>query len=249
VDDVIHDYANESEKTEIVYITSRFRKQGDVPSVKIGSSTISPVNCVRDLGVLIDNHLTLSSHVTNVCRTAFFSLQTIGHLRKYLDGPTTERLVHAFISSRLDSCNSLLYGLPDAEVEKLQRVQNSAARLVVGAKKHDHVQPILDKLHWLPVRKRILFKVLLMVYKSLNNLAPTYIKDLIKPYKPSRPLRSSAKGLLKIPDAARSALVNYGERAFSIAAPTEWNNLPEAVRSASSLQCFKTTLKTHLFKM
>ena len=192
----------------------------------------------------------MSSHITNVCRTAFFALQTIGHLRKYLDRPTTERLVHAFISSRLDCCNSLLYGLPDADVVKLQRVQNSAARLVVGAKKRDHIQPILHGLHWLPVRKRILFKVLLMVYKSLNNLAPTYIQDLITPYQPPRTLRSCSKGLLDVPTAARSTKVNYGDRAFSmIAAPQEWNNLPDNVKSADSLQCFKTSLKTYLFNL
>ena len=180
---------------------------------------------------------------------ALISLRTLGQLRKYLDRSTTERLVHAFISSRLDSCNCLLYGLPDTDILKLQRVQNSAARLVTGARRRDHVTPILKDLHWLPIRKRILFKLLLVVYKSLHNLAPTYIKQLITPYHPSRTLRSRSKGLLQVPRAARSAKRTYGSRAFFIAAPKEWNALPEHVRRATSVQSFKTSLKTYLFNL
>ena len=236
-------------KTEIVHISSRFRSKTTAPSVQVGTADIKPVEGVRDLGVFIDNQLTMSNHVSNVCRTALYALRSISQLRKYLDKTTTERLVHAFISSRLDSCNCLLYGLPDADIAKLQRVQNSAARLVVGARRRDHIQPILQDLHWLPIRKRILFKMLLLVYKSLANLAPLYISELLTPYVPSRTLRSSSKGLLQIPRASRSAKSGYGKKAFSIAAPYEWNSLPESVRSAKSVQCFKKSLKTHLFNL
>ena len=236
-------------KTEIVYIRSRFHNDRAIPSVKIGNSDIRPVDGVRDLGVFIDGQLMMSDHIKNVCRMALISLRTLGQLRKYLDRSTTERLVHAFISSRLDSCNCLLYGLPDTDILKLQRVQNSAARLVTGARRWDHVTPILKDLHWLPIRKRILFKLLLVVYKSLHNLAPTYIKQLITPYHPSRTLRSRSKGLLQVPRAARSAKRTYGSRAFFIAAPKEWNALPEHVRRATSVQSFKTSLKTYLFNL
>ena len=156
----------------------------------------------------------MSDHINNVCRMALNSLRTVGQLRKYLDRSTTERLVHAFISSRLDTCNCLLYGLPETDIARLQRVHNSAVRLVVGAKRIDHTTPILNNLHWLPIRKRILFKLLLIVYKSLNNLAPAYITELISPYEPSRVLRTCSKGLLQVPREVRSAKVNYGSRAF-----------------------------------
>ena len=199
--------------------------------------------------MFIDSHLTMSTHIKNVCQTALISLRSIARLRKYLDRPTTERLVHAFISSRLDSCNSLLYGLPDSDIVKLQHVQNSAARLVVGARRRDHITPILHDLHWLPVRKRILFKILLMVYKSLSDLAPAYITELITPYNPSRDLRSGSKRLLQILRAARSAKACYGMRAFSIVAPKEWNRLPDSVRCADSVHCFKKALKTYLFNL
>ncbi|XP_072051748.1 megakaryocyte-associated tyrosine-protein kinase-like [Amphiura filiformis] len=112
-------------KTDILHISSRCRSKATAPSVQVGTADIKPVE-----GVFIDNQLTMSNHVSDVCRTALYALRSISQLRKYLDKTTTERLVHAFISSRLDSCNGLLYGLPDADIAKLQRVQNSAARLV-----------------------------------------------------------------------------------------------------------------------
>ena len=99
--------------------------------------------------------------------------------------------MHAFIMLKLDMCNSILIGLPSTEIDKLQRLQNTAARLLLKAKKNDHITPILKRLHWLPVRARIEFKILLMTYKALNNQAPDYIKELVVEYKPGRSLRSS----------------------------------------------------------
>ena len=236
-------------KTEIVHLSSRFRTTQPLRPLKIGLSYIEPVPQVRILGTMADRHLTMSRHVNMVSRNATYSIRKIGQLRKFLNRGTTEILVHAFISSKLDYCNSLLHGLPHFELAKLQRVQNTAAKLVVRAKKHDHVKPILHNLHWLPIRKRILFKSLLMVYKSLNYMAPVYIRNLLNPYAPTRSLRSSAKGLLTIPQASRTSLSSYGDRAFSIAAPKEWNKLPDDIKFAKSLNHFKKALKTYLFKL
>ena len=87
---------------------------------------------------------------------ASFALKRIGNIRQYLDQPAAEKLIHAFVSSELDYCNSLLFGLPGKEISKLQRVQNSAARLITKTRKTDHITPILRKLHWPPVHKRII---------------------------------------------------------------------------------------------
>ena len=100
----------------------------------------------RDLSVVIDEHATMSQHVSSVCRSASFALYNIGKLRTYLDKASTEMLVHTFVSSRLDSCNRLLYGLPQNELERLQRVQNAPARLVSGVKGRIHMTPVLRKL-------------------------------------------------------------------------------------------------------
>ena len=105
--------------------------------------------------------------------------------------------------------------------------------------------PVLIKLHWLPIKFRIQFKVLLLVYKALNGLAPKYIKELLVPYKPRRHLRSEAKGLL---DEPRTRL-KFGDRAFSISAPRLWNALPQHLKDSTSCQAFKKCLKTHLFRL
>jgi len=117
-------------------------------------------------------------------------------LRKFISTKNAETLIHAFITSRLDNCNSLLYGLPNTLLDKLQYVQNSAARLLTLSKKHDHITPILFNLHWLPINYRIKYKILLFTFKALHGLAPSYIGDLISRYKPGRSLRSSNELLL-----------------------------------------------------
>ena len=187
----------------------------------------------------------MTNHVNNLCRSASYAVHRIGKLRRYLDAPNTEKLVHAFISSQLDNCNSILYGLPDKELNKLQRIQNSAARLVSLTKKRNHISPVLCQLHWLPIRQRIIFKLLLLTYKTLNGQSPAYIADLISEYKPKRTLRSASQYLLQ---ESVSRTKTY-DRSFSRVAPRLWNNLPLALRAPQTISCFKSNLKTHLFKM
>ena len=113
------------------------------------------------------------------------------------------------------------------------------------SRKHEHITPILFNLHWLPINYHIMFKILLITYKAPNNLAPSYIRDLLIPYIPSRQLRSSSKNLLSIPHVN---LRTYGARAFSVAAPTLWNTLPSDIKNSPSVSVFKNRLKTSLFK-
>ena len=134
-----------------------------------------------------------------------------------------EKIIHAFTSSHIDCGNSLLYNLPDYQIERVQRIQNTTARIQTLTKKYDHISPILKSLHWLPVEKRINFKILTLTYKCLHNLAPIYLEELIKPYNPVRNLRSSDQLLLEVP---KTRLKIYGDRSFTKAAPTLWNSLP-----------------------
>ena len=175
-------------------------------------------------------------------------LRSIGKIRKLLSRSDAEKLVHAFVTSRLDSCNSLLAGLPFKDcIQKLQDEQNSAARIVMRKRRYDHITPVLSELHWLPVRQRIDFKILVLTYKCMYGLAPDYLSELLSWYVPRRPLRSVDRFLLK-DDCPKNAKEQYTKRAFRYFAPKLWNSLPEIIRSSQSLECFKSRVKTHLFK-
>ena len=233
-------------KTDVVFFSSRFVKSVPFPKITIGDSSIDIASVARNLGVTMDKTIAMNDHVKNVAQAASFAVYRIGRLSRYLDRQSTERLVHAFVSSRLDCCNSLLFGLPDYEISKLQRVQNSAARLVSRCKKRDHIKPILRELHWLPVQQRVEYKIALLTFKALNGMAPSYISELISEYKPNRSLRSSSQHLLRHPNSVNT--MYYGNRSFSAAAPKIWNNLPSETRDSTSLDKFKKSLKTYYFK-
>ncbi len=151
-----------------------------------------------------------------------------------------EMMVHAFITTWLDYCNSLLYGLPKKQIKKLQGVQNSAAWLVADTRKYD-----LIGLHWLPKKKRIVFKILLLTFKCLHGLTPSYLSDLIVK-KPSPGLRSGNQLKFVVP---RTHLVTYGDRAFLAPAANLWNSIPVAIRLCNTATSFKICIKTYLFNL
>ena len=234
------------DKTEVLHIASRFRNSSAISSVNINESQIEPASNARNLGIILQNDLMMDVHVNNICRAASHALYKIGQIRRYLDQPTTERLIHAFVTCRLDNCNSLLYGLPDKHISKLQRIQNSAARLVTLSRIRCHISPVLRDLHWLPIKSRIMYKILLMTFKCSQGLAPMYLQDLIQQYEPTRKLRSGSKDLLA---RVSSPSTSYGRRSFQDASAELWNNLPCRIKSAKTLEQFKSLLKTHLFNV
>ena len=144
-------------------------------------------------------------------------------LVSYLIYDAAKIIIHAFVVSKLDYCNSLLYGLPSFFIRKLQHVQNSATCLVNQCPRFCHITPVLRDLHWLPISFRIEFKIMFITYKVLYDRAPIYIQELLQLYSPSRNLRSSNRNLFVKP---YFNLNLYGKQAFSVAAPELWNNLP-----------------------
>jgi len=150
----------------------------------------------------------------------------------------------SLMTEKLDYRNGILLGLPSYELERLQRLQNTAARLTVRAKESAHITPVLKSLHWLPVKERIIFKILLVTYKILHGLAPAYLNEPLLNYTPHRLLRSSSLNLLSIP---KTKTVTYGDISFSVIAPKLWNDLPIIIKQCSTVDSFKLRLKTFLF--
>ena len=187
----------------------------------------------------------MKKHISKVCQATFFELKRISSIRRYLTDEATRTLVTSCVLSRLDYCNSLLMGCPLSVLQPLQKVQNSAARLIFKTPHNHPCTPLFKDLHWLPISERINYKVASMCYNSLTGSAPTYLTDLLHIYTPSRSLRSASDTRkLKLQLYKRKS---HGYRSFSCFGPQLWNSLPYHVRHSPSADTFKRNLKTHLF--
>jgi hypothetical protein len=237
---------NDSKTEFIVFGDKKSLSNLDINSIIVGDSDVAAVQCVKSIGAHLDNSLKMNKQISSTCRASWFFLHQIGKIRQYLNEEQTKTVIHAHVTSRLDQNNSLLVGLPKKDLRPLQAVQNAAARLIVGLRKRDHITPTMKRLHWLPVEYRILYKVLLLTYKSLNGCGPEYLKELLNNYVPTRSLRSSHSGQLCVP---KTHYVTTKKRAFGACAPTEWNKLPTNIHHKDSVNSFKTALKTYLFKL
>ena len=189
--------------------------------------------------------MSMNTYVTKVCQKAFYGLYHIKQIRKFLTESSAQVLVHAFVTCHLDYCNSLLYGLPQYQHDRLQRVLNAAARVVCLVPKFDHISPHLQALHWLPIKFPIEFKILLLVFKALKLNQPAYLKDMLQ-YRPNTAyrLRSENNNSLYVLSTKR---IKCGDRAFIHCAPTLWNAIPQSIKSCETVCLFKKKLKTYLF--
>ena len=159
-------------------------------SVNIADAQVCISDTVKSLGVILDTNLTFRPHVDAVCKSCFFHIRALRHVKNCLPPADLLKIVStSIVSSRLDYCNSLLSGTTKSNIGRLQRVQNTLARLVTGTKKFDHIKPVLSDLHWLPVSSRITFKLALLTRKILYTNQPSYLADMISPYQPPRNLR------------------------------------------------------------
>ena len=234
------------DKTEIMFL-GHPKKINLLPTeVQLNDHLISVASHVKNLGVYLDSSMDMSIFVSSLCKSLNQQLHIIGNIRPFLTTAVTKTLVTSLILSRMDYCNILLVGLPKYKLEKIQKIQNHAARLITQGRKSDHITPILKDLHWLPVEYRIQYKLAVTCFKCLNQMAPSYLSDLLTLYTPGRLLRSSNDHLRLL--KPQTNLKDYGERAFYSSAPKIWNELPLTIRQASTLTSFKSLLKTHLFK-
>ena len=233
-------------KTELFLISSPRCAAGiSHLTLNIGGSVVRPSASIKNLGIVFDNSLTMNSHVSSLCRSVNFHIRNIARIRRFIDQTTCAHAARSLILSRLDYGNSLLCGLPKQAVQRLQKLQNRAARLIFQVSKRTSAAPLLRELHWLPVQQRIDFKILVHVYNCLHDSSPSYLQDRLHKYRCNRTGLRSMKDLsrLEIPKTKRA----YGDRSFSAYGPKLWNSLPNNVRDAPNVKAFKKLLKTYLF--
>ncbi len=191
-------------------------------------------------------NMKLYHQISAVVKSCYFYLRKISSIRQYLTQSATETLIHAFISSRLDQCNSLYAHLPKYAINRLQKIQNAASRITLRKSRRTHTSPLLRELHWLPVHSRINFKILLLTHKCIHQTAPLYLQQLITVKTFTRCTRQSHAITLTQP---KPRTATYGQRPFSFLAPNLWNTLPANIRNTPQPNTFKSLLKTHLFNV
>ena len=191
--------------------------------------------------------MSMSSHISSISRSLNYHLRNIGRIRSYIDNDTCHHAVRSLVISRIDYCNSLLYGQSAKNTQKLQKIQNRAAKLVFKANRREHKTPLLKELHWPPVCERVNYKLLMLAYKSKHATTPPYVQNLIKLHNYSDGnifLRPHADDTLLVSNRTHTT---YGHNAFCNSVPFLWNKLPKALRTSQSLATFKSNLKTRLF--
>jgi exonuclease III len=194
---------------------------------------------VKNVGVWIDKNLTLDKHVNNIVSHCYKILKDIGSIKKSLQKEDLEKLVHAAISSRLDYCNGLLMNVGQELLRKLQKLQNTAARLVLGKRRRDSARQALRVLHWLNVESRIVFKTILLVFKVIRGTCSDNLKLQFKQFN----RRPGDFLLLETPNYK----TKHGKRLFDYNGSRLWNALPYELRMEEDVVLFKKGLKTLLF--
>ena len=205
-----------------------------IKGTMIGQDAVRFSNEVKNVGVWLDNNLTLEKHINKIVSHCYKLLKDIGRIRNVLSRKhNTEILVHAIITSRLDNCNSLFYNISKANMYKLQKVQNAGARLIVRQGKRHSVSNVLRELHWLRIESRILFKILLLMYKYITGQSANNFTIKYKQYN----CRPQDYLLLE----TNRANTKYGRRTFQYVGPRLWNALPLNVRTEVNIDNFKKT--------
>ena len=219
-------------------------------TLKVGEAVIKPTPSVKNLGVVFDDNMSMTGQVSSIIKSTSFQLKNIHRIRRYLDRDMLHQVVRALVLSRIDYCNLLLNACSEKDLDRLQRLQNRAARLICSTSIREHITPVLRDLHWLKIRQRIKFKTALYVYKCINNHGPQYISEFLSPYhshidsQHSKRLRSTSDETKLFIPRAHSVL---SRKSFSVFAPRLWNSISIHIRECTSISGFKKQLKTYLF--
>ena len=191
------------DKSEVLHMCPirHHRANTGIDTLAVGGVEIKLATKVKLLGVTLDEHLNLNDHVKTVCGNAMYHIRALRHIRRSITEECANTIACSVVSSRIDYCNSIFTGMSSSNVGALQRVQNFAARVVSGVGRSEHITEHLRKLHWLPVRHRIDFKLATVTFKTIKSSEPDYLRDALEPYTPVRDLRSASNDLLVCPRA------------------------------------------------
>ena len=219
----------------LIFTPKNIRDLMFIDKVYLEQNTFIPVSLEAiNLGVKLDYALSFTPQINMIISQGYRQICNISQIRRYLTIDDLRTIVQALIVGKIDNCNSLLYGVSEYELSRLQKLQNSCARLIFGKKKFESVSELLTKLHWLPIKERIYFKILLIVFKFFKNKTPKYISECLQPV-----------GNLTL--VISRTHTPYGDRAFQNCAPRLWNSLPINIRRCNTVETFKKQLKHYLF--
>ena len=233
-------------KTDFIYFGSKHQlKKCTFDKININNETIQRSDTVKYLGGHLDQNLNLKKHVITKSKAAMMNIQKIRLMRKFLTRDICYQLTLSLAISCLDYSNAILIGCPDTTLSLMQKVQNTAARMILNKHQSYSATECFKQLHWLPIKSRIIYKVFTIVFKCRHGMAPKYLQDLLKAKENRRQgtkvqQQTTAQG-------ANQTRKTFEDRSFSVKAPKLWNDLPDSIRTISSYAEFQKQLKTHLF--
>ena len=237
-----------ADKSDVMLIgtSAQLLAANHISEIVVAGANLKPVAAIKSLGVTLDSRLTFTAHVTAVCKACNYHIWALRHIRHLLTPDVANTLACSIVGARIDYCNSILYGASTSSITKLQRLQNSLARVVMQQPRRTHAEPLLQSLHWLPVEHRVTYKLAVLTFNVRHTATPDYLSSLIsnRVTGTRMSLRSSTRSLMTVP---RTNTV-CASRSFSVCAPVVWNSLPPDIQSCSCFKTFKSKLKTFLFR-
>ena len=229
------------DKSDIMVLNGPRRPRIELPPITICDESVFKSDSTTLLGVEVNSTLSLKSHVKNTTKCCFYKLHNLFKIRRFLSEDAAKTIVHTLMTSKLDYCNSVLNGLPNTTLEFLVRVQKAAARLISNKTKFQHISPVMKDLHWLPIKKRIEYKILVLTFKCVHHPTPAYLTELLH-NRTNKGTRADNKNLLVVPKVNKSTLDAWAKFQFYSTFSLE----PAAQPPASSLEIFKKKIKDTL---
>ena len=238
---------NPSKTEVIIFGSQQMLKKHTVSNINVAGDKIEVGSCIKYLGAYLDATLSFKDFISQKCRAAAISIRHIFQIRKFINTKIAKQLASALVLSHLDYSNSILCGLPANTIKPLQRIQNWAARVVLGQSKHDSAEAALKELHWLPIVERIDFKIACLVFKCIHKKAPSTLSSTLsfKSFQRSTRAATSSHRHLNEPKTSKKT---FASRSFSVYGPELWNSLSPSLKAINDFKVFKKDLKTFLFR-